>query len=180
MNDSVEASLGTGAVLVALVYPRDHHLVQPPELVAHVLPQLVVSVTASGGNGELPAGALVLVPAVVSAVAAGEELLISVEVDSRLGQADGAVLHVLREVPVDGVDAGDGHVLLAVAEVLDGAKLPAGLEFVIHVKPPVKVEEVNLEFRFCDTGKFQGNLKLKLKFLTCDKSQLTLNIGEPL
>ena len=100
--------------------------------------------------------------------------------DIFLRESVGRILNVLGEAPVDRVDAGDGHVLLAVAEVLDSAELPPGLEFVIHVKPPVKVEEVNLEFRFCDTGKFQGNLKLKLKFLTCDKSQLTLNIGEPL
>ena len=154
LNDSVEASLGTGAVLVALVYPRDHHLVQPPELVAHVLPQLVVSVTASGVDGELPAGALVLVPAVVSAVAAGEELLIGVEVDSRLGQADGAVLHVLREVPVDGVDAGDGHVLLPVAHIFYLAQISTRLELIHHSDPPIEVEEVNLQGGFCNPRKF--------------------------
>ena len=123
---------------------------------------------------------LVFPPTVVRAVTTCHELGVGVEVDILLREAGGRVLHVLREAPVDRVDARDGYVLLAVAQVLDGAELPSRLELVKHVQPPVKVEEVNLEFGFCDTGKFQGNLKLKLKFLTCDKSQLTLNIGEPL
>ena len=149
LNDPVETSHGTGAVLVALIDPSDDDLVEPSELVAHVLLDLVVPLALRGLDSELPAGALVLVPAVVSAVAASEELLVGVELDPGLGEADGGVLHVLGEVPVDRVDAGDGDVLLPVTQILYRAQLPAGLELVHHVDPPIKVEKVNLQSRVC-------------------------------
>ena len=65
-------------------------------------------------------------------------------------QSHRRVLNILGVVPVDGVDAGDGHVLLPVAEVLDGAELSRGFELVVDVEPPVKVEEVHLQRRLCD------------------------------
>ena len=88
LDNPVETGLGAGTVLVALVYPGDDHLLQPPELVSHVLPDLVVLVTPGGLDGELPAGALLLVLAVVGAVAAREELLCRVDVDVLLRQSD--------------------------------------------------------------------------------------------
>ena len=121
---------------------------------------------------------LVFPPTVVRAVTAGQKLTVGVEINILLRKSVSGILHVLGEAPINRVDAGDGHVLLAIAQVLDGAELPTGFEFVVNMEPPVKVEEVNLEFRLDDTGKFQGNLRLKLKFLTCDKSRLTLNIDE--
>ena len=163
MNDSVEASLGTGAVLVALVYPRDHHLVQPPELVAHVLPQLVVSVTARGVDGELPVGALVLVPAVVRTVTASQELLVRVEIDPGLWQSHGGVLHVLWEVTVDRIDTGDWHVLLPVAHILYPAHFPTRLELVHHEDPPIKVEEVNLQTGLCNPREEKDILRCRAR-----------------
>ena len=64
---------------------------------------------------------------------------------------DGGVLHVLRVVPIDRVHAGHGHVLLAVAQVFDGAEFSSRLELIVHVKPPVEIEKVNFQCRFCDT-----------------------------
>ena len=150
LHDPVQTRHTTGAVLVALVDPSEDHIVQPPELVAHVLLDSVVPLTASGLDGELPAGARVLVPAVVSAVAASEELLVRVEVDPGLGEADCGVLHVLGEVPVNRVDTGDGNVLLPVTHILYRTQLPAGFEFVHHVDPPIKVEKVNLQVGVCN------------------------------
>ena len=61
------------------------------------------------------------------------------------------IFHVLRVVSVNGVDAGDCHVLLAVAEVLDGAEFPPWLELIVRVEPPVEIEEVDFKFGLCDT-----------------------------
>ena len=73
--------------------------------------------------------------------------------DILLRQPHRAVLHILGVVAVNGVDAGDGHVLLTVAQVLDGAVLPGCLELIVGVQPPVKVEEVNLQLRLRDAAK---------------------------
>ena len=152
LNDTIETSFGALAVLVTLIDASDHNLVEPPELVAHVLVYLVLPVTPGGLDGQLPAGALVLPPTVVRAVAGCHEVRVSVEVDILLREPHRAVLHILGIVAVNGVDAGDGHVLLAVAQVLDGAELPGSLELVVGVEPPIKVEEVNLQRRLRDTA----------------------------
>ena len=61
------------------------------------------------------------------------------------------IFHVLGVVSVNGVDAGDCHVLLAIAEVLDGAEFPPWLELIVRVEPPVEIEEVDFKFGLCDT-----------------------------
>ena len=152
LNNTIETSLGAFTVLVALVDASDHNLVKSSGLITHVLVYLVVSVTAGGLDGQLPARTLVFPPTVVRAVAGCHELGVSVEVDILLRQPHRAVLHILGVVAVNGVDAGDGHVLLAVAQVLDGAVLPGSLELVVGVQPPVKVEEVNLQWRLGDAA----------------------------
>ena len=159
LHNTIETCFGAFTVLVALIDASDDYLIESPELVAHVLVYLVLSVAASGLDGQLPARALVFPPTVVRAVARCHELAVSVEVDILLRQPHRAVLHVLGVVAVNGVDAGDGHVLLAVAQVLDGAELPSSLELVIGVQPPVKVEEVNLQRRLRDT---EQNISIKI------------------
>ena len=122
-------------------------------LVSHILVYLVLPVTPGGLDGQLPAGALVLLPAVVRTVAARHELGSRVEVHVLLRDPDRGVLHVLGVVTVDGVDAGHRHVLLAVAQVLDGTEFSSWLELVVDMEPPVKIEKVNFQCGFCDPGK---------------------------
>ena len=74
LNNTIETSLGAFAVLVALIDASDHNLIEPPELVAHVLVYLVVSVTAGGLDRQLPARTLVFPPTVVRAVAGCHEV----------------------------------------------------------------------------------------------------------
>ena len=87
-------------------------------LVTNVLLHGGVPVASRVLYGELPAGALGLVLAVVRAVAAGEEGGVGVDVDPALWQPHRAVLHVFGVTPVYRVDTGDGDVLLSVAQVL--------------------------------------------------------------
>ena len=145
LNNSIQTSFGTRTILVTFINASDDYLIESPVLVADILVDLVLSVAPGGLDGELPTGALVLLPAVVRAVAARHELGPGVEVHVLLRDPDGGVLHVLGVVPVDGVDAGHGHVLLPVAQVLDGAELSPRLELVVHVEPPVEVEKVNFQ-----------------------------------
>ena len=63
------------------------------------------------------------------------------------------IFHVLGVVSVNGIDAGDCHVLLAVAQVLDGTEFSSWLELVVDMEPPVKIEKVNFQCGFCDPGK---------------------------
>ena len=153
LDNPVETGLGAGTVLVALVDPSEDHLVESSELVSHVLLDLVIFVTASGLDGELPAGALVLVPAVVRTVTASQELLVRVEIDPGLWQSHGGVLHVLWEVTVDRIDTGDWHVLLPVTDILYSTHFSDGLELIHHIDQAIKVEEVNLQTGLCNPGK---------------------------
>ena len=153
LDNPIEAGLGAGTVLVALVDSSEDHLVESSELVSHVLLDLVIFVTASGLDGELPAGALLLVPAVVRTVTASQELLVRVEIDPGLWQSHGGVFHVLGEVTVDRVDTGDWHVLLPVADILYSTHFPAGLELVHYVDQTIEVEEVNLQTGLRNPGK---------------------------
>ena len=85
---------------------------------------------------------LVFSPAVISTITAGEELLVSVEVDILLRQSHCGVLHILGVVPVNRVNAGDGHILFTITEIFDGTELPGWFELIIHMDPPIEIEKV--------------------------------------
>ena len=85
LRHTVEASLVALAPLVAFEDTRRHSVVQPAMLVAHVLLDLCVRIGGDGvTDGLLPAGALLLVLAVVGAIAAGQKLFFDVDVDVSL------------------------------------------------------------------------------------------------
>ena len=117
---------------------------KPPELVAHIVLDPVVLVPAGGLDGELPAAAPLPVAAVVLAVAAGQELGVRGDEDVLLRQPPRRVVDVLHVGPVHPVAAGHGHVLGAVADVLDLDELLLHLELVPDVEPPLEGEEVHL------------------------------------
>lgn len=57
--------------------------------------------------------------AVVCAVAALEKLVVKGNLDAFGWNSVAGVLHVVRVLAVDGVDAGNGHFLLAVRQIFD-------------------------------------------------------------
>ena len=73
LNHSVQARLGAFALGVALVNPSQDGLLEPPELVTSLGPDLAPELPSGGLDGELPAGAPLLVAAVILAVARGQE-----------------------------------------------------------------------------------------------------------
>ena len=97
LNNPIETGLGAFAPVVALVDPGQDGLLQPPELVTGPGPGPAPALAPSGLNGELPAGAHALVGAVVLAVAAGQEVGVSEDGDTFLGQPRGRIVEVFME-----------------------------------------------------------------------------------
>ena len=101
-------------------------------------------------EGQLPTGTPVLVLTIVCAVAASQELLVRVDVDVLAGYLVGAVLDVLRVVVAERVDAGDGHLFLAVGQVRNMMQLNFRSELIVNINIPRNdCFELNLRRKLC-------------------------------
>ena len=81
----VETSLGTLAKRVTFVNACQHNLFQSSELVSYIRVHLVLPVTPSRLDGELPATALVLVLTIIQAITTSQKLLVLVKINILLG-----------------------------------------------------------------------------------------------
>ena len=97
LNNSVQARFGAFALRVALVDSSQDGFLKPPELVTSLGPDLAPNLPPGGLDGQLPAGATLLVAAVVLAVAAGQESRVSRYVDIFLRKPLGRVVNVFIE-----------------------------------------------------------------------------------
>ena len=146
LGDAIETRRLALAVLVALVDPRGDVGLQSSVGITHVGVDDVFRRGIGVVDGQLPTGALVLILAVVDAVAAGQKPVVQVDVDVLLRQTFGAVLEVVGERVVQGVDARHGDVFAAVRDVVHLAALSFRLKLFGDVQTPIQVEKVDLEF----------------------------------
>ena len=82
---------------VALVNPSQDGFLEPPELVAGLGPDLTPELPSGGLDGELPAGAPLLVAAVILAVAAGQKAWVRGDVHIFLRKPLCRVVNVFME-----------------------------------------------------------------------------------
>ena len=97
LNHSVQARLGAFALGVALIDPSQDGLLEPPELVTSLGPNLTSELPSGGLDGELPAGAPLLVAAVILAVARGQEARVCRDVYIFLRESLFRVVNVFME-----------------------------------------------------------------------------------